>query len=201
MARWHITSLFATVHSGWHQWSWYVRCPSVMHESWESGEVIVARNYSMVQTLHSSMTMLTMTLKMDRNGCQWSQGDNKMMKKNPIGSHLQCFPLILDWSSHDSLLWLYRHSSMTHSSNIGMMTHFDCHPLSPYILLFPWWVKAFPLYLSAWLIFPVSHNPFPMAVHCTHQGCTSWLTLSTSFWQQPCHHIICLVAMRLPTCI
>ena len=81
------------------------------------------------------------------------------------------FPLNIDGSFYDSfLLWLNRHSLVTHSSNSGAMTQLICHPLSPNILSFR--VRG-PLLLSS--IFTLM-TPFPVLRHHFSHGCAIVLT-------------------------
>ena len=79
------------------------------------------------------------------------------------------------------VLWLNRHSFMTHSSNSGTMTQLIHHPLSPYILSFTWWVNCPPLLSSIFTLmtpFPVLHHHFSMAVLL----CLLRLHIMTHFW-------------------
>ena len=75
-----------------------------MLEGWESSEVIVARTYSIIL----SLALLNDDIDDEsQDGLEWmpmKKGDNKKLKKHPIGSHCDVFPIILDLFSHDSFL-------------------------------------------------------------------------------------------------
>jgi len=106
------------------------------------------------------------------------------------------FSLVHDCFSHDSLLWLHRRSSMTHSSNFGTNDSVQLSPSFPIYPTVPMMSKGISSFiafvLSAWLIFPVSHNLFPMAV----QLCSPRLHIMThTFYKLPAttsslHHLL-----------
>jgi len=95
------------------------------------------------------------------------EGDNKKLKKHPIGSQCDVSPLLLiDFSM--THLWLHRHFSWLTHLILGTN---DSVRLSPSFLIYltaPWWVTVFPLLSFCF----VCMTHFPVSAYFFSHGCT-----------------------------